>query len=1103
MNKRIIRFYATLIFFYTTTALTAQWTQKANFGGGTRVSSAGFSIGTKCYIGTGYDSNFNPKNDFWEYDPSTNVWTQKANYGGGVYREAVGFAIGTKGYIGMGANATVGTNDFWEYDPSTNIWTKKANFGGGSRSLASSFVIGSKGYVGGGLDANYVYKNDFWEYDPSTNVWTQKANLTTTPRLSPVSFAIGTKGYMGSGYASSGFLNDFWEYDPSTNVWTQKTNFGGTGRYQAACFALGTKGYVATGYDNNSVTNDFWEYDPSTNAWTQKTNYGGGARYGSVGFNIGTKGYVGTGFNGAATQNDFWEYSVPCTTPTAYTVTGGGTSCAGATVAIGLSNSETGVTYQLVRGGSTNVGAAVTGTGSAIAFTAQSTAGTYTVVATRTAGGCTATMTGSATVTASSVTPSVSVVASPSNIVATGTNVTFTATPTNGGTTPQYQWKKNNNNVGTNSSTYTDAALANNDAITCVMTSNAACASPTTATSTAITMSVNPAGAALNFDGTNDYILLPNSLGSALTSSSNMAITIEYWFKGSNVQSAVRFQDNSNSGNYIAPGVLISGVYKHVISTDGGTAGLNMGSNLMDGNWHHVAMVWQKNTVNGFRSYLDGVLVDQRNSANANLPTIGSGISIGAYSTGSTVLQFTNGVIDEVRLWSRALSQCELQNNMSCELGSGQTGLVAYYKFNQGISASSNTSITSLTDASGNANTGTLNNFALTGTTSNWIATGGVITGTTCTTYAPSYTWTGTTSTDWATATNWSCGVVPTSTSSVTIPTTTNQPALAANQTISNLTLSGSNKIVLGSSNLTVNSITGGSSTAYIVTNGTGSLTIKALPTNTATNFPIGVSETSYDPLSIQPTSSVDFTAKVKSTTVSSDFTGNISNFNKVAKRQWDITPANTPGATVVSLTNGGTTFTPTKARIGHYKTTTSSWEELAATFLSNTWTVTTSNFSPFGVGDEGGFVEVVLPVELTSFTGKYIEVRNPATGDTEGGNLLTWTTANETNNNGFEVERLKQSTVSSQQSTGDVWETLGFVAAKGKSATYTFVDNLTSARFETSPTFLTYYRLRQIDNDGTETLSKAIAIQVQGSKDKLKAYPSVTHSILTIETDA
>ncbi|MBL7813824.1 MAG: T9SS type A sorting domain-containing protein, partial [Saprospiraceae bacterium] len=43
----------------------------------------------------------------------------------------------------------------------------------------------------------------------------------------------------------------------------------------------------------------------------------------------------------------------------------------------------------------------------------------------------------------------------------------------------------------------------------------------------------------------------------------------------------------------------------------------------------------------------------------------------------------------------------------------------------------------------------------------------------------------------------------------------------------------------------------------------------------------------------------------------------------------------------------------------------------------------------------------------------------------------------------------------------------------------------------------------RQIDNDGTETLSKAIAIQVQGSKDKLKAYPSVTHSILTIETDA
>src|SRR6185312_15200833 len=63
------------------------------------------------------------------------------------------------------------------------------------------------------------------------------------------------------------------------------------------------------------------------------------------------------------------------------------------------------------------------------------------------------------------VVPSVSIAANPGNTICSGQSVTFTATPTNGGATPSYQWKKNGTNVGTNSDTYLDAALANGDQI--------------------------------------------------------------------------------------------------------------------------------------------------------------------------------------------------------------------------------------------------------------------------------------------------------------------------------------------------------------------------------------------------------------------------------------------------------------------------------------------------------------------------------------------------------------------------------------------------------------------------------------------------------------
>ncbi|MDD4554595.1 MAG: FISUMP domain-containing protein [Bacteroidales bacterium] len=83
-------------------------------------------------------------------------------------------------------------------------------------------------------------------------------------------------------------------------------------------------------------------------------------------------------------------------------------------------------------------------------------------------------------------------IAASANPVTAGTAVTFTATPVNGGASPDYQWKVNGINAGSNSSNYTYNP-ADGDVITCVVTSNASCITGNPAVSNAITMVVNPA----------------------------------------------------------------------------------------------------------------------------------------------------------------------------------------------------------------------------------------------------------------------------------------------------------------------------------------------------------------------------------------------------------------------------------------------------------------------------------------------------------------------------------------------------------------------------------------------------------------------------------
>ena len=90
------------------------------------------------------------------------------------------------------------------------------------------------------------------------------------------------------------------------------------------------------------------------------------------------------------------------------------------------------------------------------------------------------------------VAPSV-VLTSPGSNIPLGTPLTFTATPTNGGVAPQYSFRVNSITAQSGSSnTYTTSSLIQGDQVTCELTSNASCVSPTTATSIGINITITP-----------------------------------------------------------------------------------------------------------------------------------------------------------------------------------------------------------------------------------------------------------------------------------------------------------------------------------------------------------------------------------------------------------------------------------------------------------------------------------------------------------------------------------------------------------------------------------------------------------------------------------
>ena len=216
---------------------------------------------------------------------------------------------------------------------------------------------------------------------------------------------------------------------------------------------------------------------------------------------------------------------------------------------------------------------------------------------------------------------------------------------------------------------------------------------------------------ALKFDAFNDFVttLYPGPTG-------NSARTIELWVKLSTISSSqqvmVDYGDMANGHRFTF------NVINAIPRIEVGGFGISAPSALALGTWHHLTATYEP-TGNLLQLYLDGVLVNSGNPTVVVNTGSSNGLLIGRRND---ISNFFSGSIDELRVWSTVRTQAEISTNMNQEFCTFPSGLASYYKFNSGIPSGNNSGLTTLTDFSGNNNTGTLSGFSLNGTNSNWVS---------------------------------------------------------------------------------------------------------------------------------------------------------------------------------------------------------------------------------------------------------------------------------------------------------------------------------------------------------------------------------------------
>jgi hypothetical protein len=556
----------------------------------------------------------------------------------------------------------------------------------------------------------------------------------------------------------------------------------------------------------------------------------------------------------------------------------------------------------------------------------------------------------------------------------------------------------------------------------------------------------------LDFDGSNDYAQTASLLNIG------SEFTVEFWM---NVDLLKDYGDPVSFGTDDHYLTFISSADGSLLFTTGNGSDWGNGVSLPAGSitqnkWHHVVGV---STGSLLKLYFDGELISE-SASNSN--SINQKLNIG---TRPAMEYYFDGQIDELRVWSDERTALEIRSNMNKSLVGNESGLMAYYGFD-------NTAGTSLQDLSSSTYDATLNNMDNT----DWHASSAY------------NTWLNTSSNNWAYAANWSRASVPSSSDNVGVYNLTTSPNVSGTPSISSLYIGASTSVEL-LSNLTISgslildaNLDMDGYEIYLGENGylyedLGYLTGASGKIEITKNFTTGI-----DSVNIGGLGAIIKTDDILGSTTITRMHDTISNS---IERNFQIAPTNDEGldAQLTLL------YHEHELQEHHIETELAlyfsvddglNWSETEGHVLSydeNHITISgLDHFSLWTISTSGS----VLPVELSKFQAF------PQDNSIE----LEWETLSEINSDRFILERSLD---------GSDFEII-YTTASGNSnqtKTYYYTD------YQVNENQVYYFRLVEQDTDGRLKTLETISAKIERGHDNLfKVYPNPCRQVIYIETD-